>query len=75
MKLKKSGLKNSIRLPKVVSIPNVLYQSLQGKYFIGQTETLTIGQGANAWGGLINPATSSTIKARIAFGWFEEPVS
>ncbi|MCM3749853.1 DUF6143 family protein [Paenibacillus pasadenensis] len=58
MKLKKSSLKNSVRLPKVVSIPNELYQSLQGRYFIGQTETLTAGQGANAWGGLINPANS-----------------
>lgn len=40
---------------KSVNIPNPLYQSLQGRYFVGQTETIRLGKGKNAWGGLINP--------------------
>lgn len=45
-------------LPQVVNIPNPLYKSLQGKYFIGQTQTLFVDNGKNAWAGLINPANS-----------------
>ncbi|MDZ5712587.1 DUF6143 family protein [Jeotgalibacillus haloalkalitolerans] len=45
-------------LKKVVNIPNPLYQSLQGRYFVGQTEHLRLGKGKNAWGGLVNPSTS-----------------
>lgn len=43
---------------EVVSIPNPLAKSLQGKYFAGQTETLTFSNTTNAWGALINPAGS-----------------
>lgn len=54
-----SDLLDSIILPKkpleVVSIPNPLYKSLQGKYFVGQTELLTFSNTTNAWGALINP--------------------
>ena len=54
-----SDLLDSIILPKrpleVVSIPNPLYKSLQGKYFAGQTELLTFSNTTNAWGALINP--------------------
>ncbi len=49
-------------LPKrpfeVVSIPNPLSKSLQGKYFAGQTESLTFSNTTNAWGALINPICS-----------------
>ncbi|MCG3087334.1 DUF6143 family protein [Sporosarcina cyprini] len=45
--------------PKVVSIPNPLYQSLKGRYFVGQTETIRLGEGKNAWGGLLNPSDSN----------------
>ena len=48
----------SDRIPQVVSVPNPLFKSLQGKYFVGQTQTLTFGRGSNAWGGLINPKNS-----------------
>ncbi|MEL3973667.1 DUF6143 family protein [Rossellomorea oryzaecorticis] len=43
---------------KSVNFPNPLYQSLQGRYFVGQTEILRLGKGKNAWGGLFNPADS-----------------
>lgn len=43
---------------EVVSIPVSLYKSLQGKYFVGQTDTLYVGNGSYAWAGLINPHNS-----------------
>lgn len=49
------------RMPKpieVVTIPNPLSKSLQGKYFAGQTETLTFSNTTNAWGALVNPVGS-----------------
>lgn len=49
---------NNERFIKAVNIPNPLYQSLQGRYFVGQTETIRFGKGKNAWGGLINPSNS-----------------
>ncbi|QBQ07176.1 hypothetical protein E2C16_13575 [Sporosarcina pasteurii] len=50
---------NHDRINKSVNIPNPLYQSLQGQYFVGQTETIRLGNGKNAWGGLINPSHSN----------------
>ncbi len=43
---------------QVVDITNPFYQSLQGKYFIGQTPTLFVGNGSNAWAALVNPNSS-----------------
>ncbi|AET69423.1 hypothetical protein Desor_3979 [Desulfosporosinus orientis DSM 765] len=56
------NLWDTICLPKklleVVSIPNTLYKSQQGKYFVGQTESLIFSNTTNAWGGLFNPTDS-----------------
>lgn len=46
------------RISHVIIIPNRLYQSVKGKYFVGQTDNLIIGRGASAWGGLFNPVNS-----------------
>lgn len=47
---------NAIKKPlEVVSIPNSLSKSIKGQYFVGQTETLKLYPGLNAWGGLVNP--------------------
>lgn len=43
---------------EVVSIPVPLFKSLEGKYFVGQTENLNIECGSNAWAGLVNPHDS-----------------
>ena len=52
-------LKGILKKPiEVVSIPIALSKSIKGRYFVGQTETLILGQDFNAWGGLINPADS-----------------
>ncbi len=49
---------NNDRLSKAVNIPNPLYESLQGRYFVGQTEHIRFRKGKNAWGGLVNPFKS-----------------
>lgn len=43
---------------EVVSLPVPLFESIQGKYFVGQTEELRVGNGLNAWAGLVNPHNS-----------------
>lgn len=48
----------NIRTKEVVSIPVSLSESMQGKYFVGQTETLLVGNGLAAWAGLVNPRNS-----------------
>ncbi|MBU3137606.1 hypothetical protein KPL39_15175 [Clostridium gasigenes] len=50
--------RKNIKPQKVVSIPVSLFRSMQGKYFVGQTETLWVGNGSNAWAGLVNPCNS-----------------
>jgi len=45
---------------ETVNIPNSLYKSIQGKYFVGQTNALGFGDETYAWGGLINPENSRT---------------
>jgi len=42
----------------VVNITNPVYQSLKGRYFLGQTKPLAFGNGYNAWAGLMNPDDS-----------------
>ena len=42
----------------VVSIPVPLFKSIEGEYFVGQTETLTINNTSSAWAGLVNPQFS-----------------
>lgn len=55
-KTKKTKVKGKkLRTPQVVSLPNPFAKSVERKYFLGQTETLTLG---NGWGGLINPLDS-----------------
>lgn len=50
--------KKNIKPQKVVSIPVPLFESVQGRYFVGQTEPLWVSNGLNAWAGLVNPRCS-----------------
>ena len=43
---------------ETVNIPVSLFKSMQGKYFVGQTEALWVGNGSNGWAGLVNPCNS-----------------
>lgn len=48
------------KVQKVVNIPVSLFESMKGKYFVGQTEALIVGNRLNGWAGLINPCNSKT---------------
>lgn len=48
----------AIKQKEVISIPVSLAKSMQGKYFVGQTENLWVGNGLSAWAALINPRNS-----------------
>lgn len=48
----------NIKSQGVVSIPVPLFKSMQGKYFVGQTKPLFVGNGEIAWAGLVNPCNS-----------------
>lgn len=39
-------------------LPENVYHSYLGEYFLGQTDILSFGRGYNAWGALVNPAAS-----------------
>ncbi|BCN29603.1 DUF6143 family protein [Anaeromicropila herbilytica] len=43
---------------KVVTIDNPIYQSFQGRYFLGQSELITFGHDTYAFGSLYNPIHS-----------------
>ncbi|HWP96009.1 MAG TPA: DUF6143 family protein [Syntrophomonadaceae bacterium] len=43
---------------KVISIPVPLAKSFAGKYFVGYSDDLTLGNGTSAWAGLFNPIGS-----------------
>lgn len=49
----------NIKMHEVVSIPVSLSESMQGKYFVGQTGTMMVGNCLSAWAGLINPHDSN----------------
>jgi hypothetical protein len=44
---------------EVIVLPDAVYHSYLGEYFLGQTDMITFGGGYNAWGALINPAGSN----------------
>ena len=46
------------KFDKVINIPISLFESLKGKYFIGQTEPILVSNTSNAWAGLFNPNES-----------------
>ena len=45
-------------LQEVNALPENVYHSSLGEYFLGQTDTVAFGRGYNAWGALVNPAGS-----------------
>ncbi|MGE5627224.1 MAG: DUF6143 family protein [Solirubrobacterales bacterium] len=47
-----------IKQKEVVSITVPLFKSIEGKYFVGQTEPLFVGNNSYAWAGLVNPHDS-----------------
>lgn len=43
---------------KKINIPNPLAKSFAGKYFVGYSDDLTLGENTSAWAGLFNPIDS-----------------
>lgn len=43
---------------EVTVLPENVYHSYLGEYFLGQTDIISLGGGYNGWGGLVNPADS-----------------
>lgn len=43
---------------EIISIPVPLIKSIEGRYFVGQTDALNAGNGMIAWAGLVNPHDS-----------------
>jgi hypothetical protein len=49
---------NHQRPEEVIVLPDSVYHSYLGEYFLGQTETIGFGGVYYAWGGLVNPTHS-----------------
>ena len=49
---------DGVKPKEVVSLPVSLFKSMQGKYFVGQTEPLWVGNDSFAWAALVNPKDS-----------------
>lgn len=43
---------------EVVSIPVPLFESIEGNYFVSQTDILCVKKRMNAWAALVNPYDS-----------------
>lgn len=43
---------------KMINIPNPLAKSFKGKYFVGYSDDLALGENTSAWAGLFNPIGS-----------------
>jgi hypothetical protein len=48
-------------IPIEVVLSVSLYQSIQGKYFVGYADNLEAAPGTNAWAGLFNPVDSGVV--------------
>ena len=48
------------KIQKIVNIPISLFESIEGKYFVGQTNQLLVSNELNGWASLINPCNSKT---------------
>ena len=57
MREKLTGWKKG-KIIKAVDIPQELYQSMKGKYFVGYADELSFGRGTSAWARLYNPPNS-----------------
>lgn len=46
---------------KTVNYPIALYKSIEGLYFVGYADNLTLGKGTSAWAALYNPPDSGVV--------------
>jgi hypothetical protein len=66
------------QLPKVNVLPENVYHSNLGEYFLGQTDIMSFGGGYNGWGALVNPAGSGVnmfLNAYTITNFSDEPLT
>ncbi len=61
-------LGRNLALPVTAGIPIDLYESIQGRFFLGYADGLAFGKGTGAWAGLFNPPGSGVNLYVWAFG-------
>lgn len=67
---------NEKQPPEAVVLPENVYHSSLGEYFLGQTDIISFGGGYNGWGGLVNPADSKVnmfLNAYTITNYSDEP--
>ncbi|MEH7443038.1 DUF6143 family protein [Bacillus sp. JJ1122] len=72
------SMENEKHLNEVTVLPENVYHSYLGEYFLGQTELISFGGGLNGWGGLVNPADSKVnifINAYTISNYSNEPLT
>ncbi|MEH6990562.1 DUF6143 family protein [Cytobacillus firmus] len=72
-------LKDKGKHPKEVTVlPENVYHSYLGEYFLGQTDIISFGGGYHGWGGLVNPADSKVnifLNAYTISNYSNEPLT
>ncbi len=71
-------LHNEKNPPEVIVMPENVYQSSIGKYFLGQTKSIFFDPNSYAWGGLINPNGSGVnmfLNAYTISNFSSEPIT
>lgn len=69
---------NKKQLPEVNGLPENVYHSSLGEYFLGQTDIIAFGKGYNGWGGLVNPMDSNVnmfLNAYTISNYSNEPLT
>lgn len=68
-----------VKQPQEVTIlPENVYHSYRGEYFLGQTDLIAFGGGYNGWGRLVNPADSKVnmfLNAYTISNYSDEPLT
>ncbi|HWT27598.1 MAG TPA: DUF6143 family protein [Mobilitalea sp.] len=63
---------------KVIVLSDSVYHSYLGRYFLGQTDTISFGDHYMAWGGLINPPDSGVnmfLNAYTISNFSDQPIT
>ncbi|WP_246017627.1 DUF6143 family protein [Mesobacillus subterraneus] len=71
-------MNNEKQLHEVNVLPENVYHSYLGEYFLGQTEVISLGGGFNGWGRLVNPADSGVnlfLNAYTISNYSNEPLT
>jgi hypothetical protein len=69
---------NEKHLTEVNVLPENVYHSYLGEYFLGQTDLISFGGGYHGWGGLVNPADSKVnmfLNAYTITNYSNEPLT